>query len=432
MSKKINSGIAILRTKGFTLESFSLKNSRGFTLIELLVSISIIGVLSSIVLTSLTSAKQKAVDANLKSADAQIRIALDAYFASNGIYPAPGAASSQYCIGSQDCVLGGVPITDYISLGEKYDDFIASAVNKNNKTGINLWGLSIAYAGDIDDFDFPTTGEFPLIGDSKGFVYTQCNSTVCGESSNASISGVNSDGTYTKTVVGNWSCTGDGCSTSSGGAMVCGTNTTGIGNSPSCTCATGYESYNTGTNSCSLISGGTDCGANTNGGLTTQTGGCTCATGYSVYDASTNSCSAISCRGTFSGTCTESNDACADEYSGFCAYTPATEATCTGPGEESQSCSGLDQASCQSTSGCTPEFDITDPENPVYTGCSGSYGGYACTLDSMGTGCENSTNCTFTGPGGDTCDRTTKDCSYFNTTGGQPACDSFGNGCSWY
>lgn len=59
----------------------------GFTLIELLVVISIISLLSSIVLTSVNSARAKARDARRIADLNQIRTALEFYFDANGYYP---------------------------------------------------------------------------------------------------------------------------------------------------------------------------------------------------------------------------------------------------------------------------------------------------------------------------------------------------------
>lgn len=70
-------------------------NSRGFTLIELLVVIAIIGILSSVVLASLNSAKKKARDVERKQDMVQIRTALELYLDSNGSYPVGGWFSSE-------------------------------------------------------------------------------------------------------------------------------------------------------------------------------------------------------------------------------------------------------------------------------------------------------------------------------------------------
>ena len=60
---------------------------RGFTLIELLVVIAIIGILSSVVLASLNSARKKSRDARRIADIKQIQLALELYFDSNGNYP---------------------------------------------------------------------------------------------------------------------------------------------------------------------------------------------------------------------------------------------------------------------------------------------------------------------------------------------------------
>ena len=65
----------------------NLKNTRGFTLIELLVVIAIIGILSSVVLASLNSARQKSRDARRIADVKQLQTALELYYDTNTPYP---------------------------------------------------------------------------------------------------------------------------------------------------------------------------------------------------------------------------------------------------------------------------------------------------------------------------------------------------------
>lgn len=61
--------------------------AKGFTLIELLVVIAIIGILSSVVLASLNSARKKGRDARRVADIKQIQLALELYYDANSNYP---------------------------------------------------------------------------------------------------------------------------------------------------------------------------------------------------------------------------------------------------------------------------------------------------------------------------------------------------------
>ncbi|MBI4086602.1 prepilin-type N-terminal cleavage/methylation domain-containing protein [Candidatus Kaiserbacteria bacterium] len=80
----------------------------GFTLIELLVVISIIGLLASIVMASLNSARVKARDARRKSDLREIALALELFYDANGSYISTGATDVNNEYNTLDsAVLGG-------------------------------------------------------------------------------------------------------------------------------------------------------------------------------------------------------------------------------------------------------------------------------------------------------------------------------------
>ena len=70
---------------------------RGFTLIELLVVIAIIGVLSSVVLVSLNSARMKAIDTRKKADLREIALGINQYFLATATVP-PNISGSNWSV----------------------------------------------------------------------------------------------------------------------------------------------------------------------------------------------------------------------------------------------------------------------------------------------------------------------------------------------
>lgn len=92
----------------------------GFTLIELLVVIAIIGILSSVVLASLNTARAKARNAVRFSDLTQVRTALEAYYIDKGVYPSTYGSWRTVCTNGPGG--GGFTATDEISFSDDPDE----------------------------------------------------------------------------------------------------------------------------------------------------------------------------------------------------------------------------------------------------------------------------------------------------------------------
>ena len=94
-----------------------MQKNKGFTLIELLVVIAIIGILSSVVLASLNSARAKGADASIKANMSGIRPQAEIVYDANNCY-ADGAAAASGCaaaaVAPAACATAGAGFTDTI------------------------------------------------------------------------------------------------------------------------------------------------------------------------------------------------------------------------------------------------------------------------------------------------------------------------------
>jgi type II secretion system protein G len=83
-------------------------NKKGFTLIELLVVIAVIGILSTVVLVSLSGVREDARDSRRQSDMSQINLAMEMYNVSVGSYPTMSAGTNT--LSSIGTYLAAVPV----------------------------------------------------------------------------------------------------------------------------------------------------------------------------------------------------------------------------------------------------------------------------------------------------------------------------------
>jgi len=114
-----------------SINRINMKSQRGFTLIELLVVIAIIGILSSVVLASLNTARTKARDARRVSDIKQLQIALELYYDSNGTYPSG--------VGNGDMDALNVLVPTYIASLYTYYYWSTGNVGTCGPFGYTLW-----------------------------------------------------------------------------------------------------------------------------------------------------------------------------------------------------------------------------------------------------------------------------------------------------
>jgi prepilin-type N-terminal cleavage/methylation domain-containing protein len=146
--------------------------SRGFTLIELLVVVAIIGILSSVVLASLNTARTKAKDAARMADVKSLKTAMELYYNDNNGYPTSNGSTNGDVLLSDAMLVS--KLAPYISMPALLiadgDHYYANGVTSGVSTsgydmliyiaGTNSWCRSGTLPGNTGDWGIPTVCNF--------------------------------------------------------------------------------------------------------------------------------------------------------------------------------------------------------------------------------------------------------------------------------
>lgn len=127
------------------------KYKSGFTLIELLVVIAIIGILSTLAIVSLNTAREKARDAKRISDVKQVQTSLELYFSDKNGYPA-----------GDGLVLGG-----------------ASALALSVDNGFSATGAGTIYMGQVPKNPTPNGADYAFTSYTDSTIVTKCLASPC-------------------------------------------------------------------------------------------------------------------------------------------------------------------------------------------------------------------------------------------------------------
>lgn len=142
-----------INTNKFTLKKKLHQNQHAFTLIELLVVVSLLGVLATLVIANLNSARERARDATRKSDLRSIQTALRLYYNDNSGYPQSFDGNIVGCDGN--CTWGEAWVNDNVTY-------------MNILPNDPLTGQSYVYTGVVGGEDYTLMACLENKSDDKG------------------------------------------------------------------------------------------------------------------------------------------------------------------------------------------------------------------------------------------------------------------------
>ena len=147
------------------------KQNRGFTLIELLVVIAIIGILSSVVMASLNSARGKGADASVKANLANIRAQAELVYDNSGNYGTAFAVAD--CTGAGvGTLFGNAVVANQIAVAKAASGGLSACLSTGSPTA-NNWAVAVQLKSDLSKASCADSSGASRQIDNGGTAYNQ-------------------------------------------------------------------------------------------------------------------------------------------------------------------------------------------------------------------------------------------------------------------